>query len=286
VTERYKAAAIGKPRQSHAKAAPFVAATLGVSWLVLFRDDGGGQKHDEIVSGTGQTTLERAMDLYDAAKYEQALAAFTSAIAVDSSNPQAFHERGMTYLELHQPDLALVDFKHALELDPAFPGARESLARTLDDRGQHLEAAKEWLTVARSESLDEEGMGVSPLTWADCAEAFEKGGASEKALLILDEYFEHYANKVTYRRSQETAPLRLKAKLLLKQPNAILALEYAERAARSEHVVPADVVVHALALEAAGRFGEALQATDRAAEMNGPFPETTALRARLEAKTP
>ena len=53
------------------------------------------------------------------ARYDEALADFSRAVALDPSNASVAAERGMTYREMSRYDEALADFSRAIELDPS-----------------------------------------------------------------------------------------------------------------------------------------------------------------------
>src|SRR5262245_10888140 len=107
--------------------------------------------------------VHRAIDLSDAEDYRGAVNLLTQAISADASNAQAFFERGMALLNLDQAADAIADFDRALTIDPAFPGARDWRARTLESLGSHQQAAEDRLRELRANpDGPHPGMGVSP----------------------------------------------------------------------------------------------------------------------------
>ena len=60
--------------------------------------------------------------------YEDALAAFSRAISMKPNDPQAYMNRGATYVFLKQDDAAEKDFKKAIEIDPHSLPAYNNLA--------------------------------------------------------------------------------------------------------------------------------------------------------------
>jgi hypothetical protein len=125
-------------------------------------------------------------------------------------------------------------------LDPLFPGAREWLARTFADLGEHHQAAETWLRYLRDNPDGPPGMGVSPQSWTDCAEQYVLAGDPVRAIRLLEEYLTQHAARVTAYACYETAPLRLLASLLSASGDAKRAAELRERARASPHRVPAD----------------------------------------------
>jgi len=85
--------------------------------------------------------VHRAIDLSDAEDYRGAVNLLTQAISADSSNAQAYFERGMALLNLDQGANAIADFDRALTIESEFPGARDWRARTLASLGDHQRAA-------------------------------------------------------------------------------------------------------------------------------------------------
>lgn len=226
--------------------------------------------------------VHQAIDLSDSEDYMAAFNLLTKAIVVDPSNGQAYFERGMTLLNLDRDADAVADFDRALEIAPEFPGALHWRARALESLGDHQGAAEDLLKDLRTNpDGPHEGMGVSPQSWADCAEAFINAGDSQKAKGLLEEYFADYAHKVTSYIHFETAPMRMLAKLLIQSGDLERARELAEKAYSSEHQCPSDVLVYARALEASGNYADARRVCTEAMEINDQMPGIRELHGRL-----
>jgi len=226
--------------------------------------------------------VEEAIDASDTGSYRRALRLLAKAIKLEPSDPQAYFERAIVFLNMDQDQEALPDFDRCLELDPAFPGARDWRARALAGTGKLRLAADEQLRSLREHPDGKYvGMGVSPQAWADCAEAFVKAGRAAQAVDLLDEYLEVHAKKVSSYACYETAPLRTLARLLL-QVDPDRAVGLARTAYLNvRHRCPADFVVYALALEAAGQDAEALHVADEALAQNYSLEEAAAVKRRL-----
>lgn len=192
------------------------------------------------VDPASEKLTHRGMDQVEAGRYQAAIAAFTRAIEADASNAQAWHERAMARLELGQDAEAISDFQQALKIDPRFPGSRNWLAHTLGDRGEHRAAAEHWLQVLRDEPDGPYGMGVSPLLWRNCAEQFALAGERHRAIELLEEYFAQHAARVTQYARDETAPMRLLARLYDEAGQKEKSEALRQRARASRHKVPAD----------------------------------------------
>ncbi|WP_182869993.1 tetratricopeptide repeat protein [Rhodopirellula sp. JC639] len=226
--------------------------------------------------------VHRAIDLSDSGDYMAAIKLLTRAIATDTSNAQAFFERGMVYMNLDQDADAVPDFDRALAIDPEFPGARDWRSRALESLGDHQSAAEDRLNDLESHPDGPyEGMGVSPQKWADCAEAFINAGNWQKAQELLEEYFATYAPKVTSYARFETAPMRMLAKLLIQSGDFARACEFAHMAYSSNYQCPADVFVYALALESVGDLDAARSVCHEAIKINDQMPGVMELHERL-----
>jgi tetratricopeptide (TPR) repeat protein len=192
------------------------------------------------MTDTATRLIYQAIDHSDDGDYEGALKLLARAIKVDSTNPQAYHERAMTLVNLNRNHEAVGDFERALTLSPVFPGARMWLAQTLAVLGEHRRAAVEWLRYLRDNPDGPPSMGVCPQSWADCAEQFDLAGDPKRAVELLEEYLARHATRVTAYACYETAPLRLLARLLSEAGDVTRATELREWALASPNRVPAD----------------------------------------------
>jgi tetratricopeptide (TPR) repeat protein len=232
---------------------------------------------------TAKKLIDQAIELSDAGKYRKAHDLLTKAIKLDGSIAQAYFERAISLMGMDRDRDALPDLDRCLELDPAYPGARDWRARALSSTGSLQLAAEERLRSLREHPNGPyPRMGVCPQEWADCAEAFAKAGDTARAVALLEEYLSKYARKVTAYASFETAPLRLLARLLLQAGEADRAATLARTAySNIKHRCPMDFVVYALALEAVGDKQEALKVAEEALRENDQMEEAIALKRRL-----
>lgn len=67
---------------------------------------------------SAQDYNQQGLSLANQGKYEDAIAAYTSAIYLNSQDAQFYVNRGTAYLNMKQYDLAIADFDKAIELDP------------------------------------------------------------------------------------------------------------------------------------------------------------------------
>lgn len=202
--------------------------------------------------------IHRAIDLSEDEDYTGAIKLLNEAITIDSTNAQAFFERGMALLNLDQDADAVEDFGHTLQLDPDFPGARDWRARALESLGNHQLAATDRLEeLRRRPDGPHAGMGVCPQDWAECAEAFVAAGDPTTARSLLEEYFAGPVGSVTKYQRYATAPMRVLARLQLRSGELDSALDTAADAARHEHSCPADHELYGIVLASCGRVAEA-----------------------------
>ena len=185
--------------------------------------------------------VHQGIDLADRENYAGAIRAYARAIEIDPANGQAYHERGMALLELQRDRDAIADFERALAIDPKFPGARDWLAKTLAGLGEHRRAAEEYLRELRDNPDGKPYMGISPWTWTECAEEFALAGDRDKAIALLEEYFARHAARVTRYIDDETAPMRLLARLYDESGKPREAEQLRKRARASKHRKPADL---------------------------------------------
>jgi serine/threonine protein kinase/regulator of sirC expression with transglutaminase-like and TPR domain len=86
-----------------------------------------------------QQSIQQGLALNEKQNYQQAIAAFNRAIAMDANNSEAFYDRALTYSRLGKDQEALADVTQAIQLDPNHARAhllRGNLRFQLgDDRG-------------------------------------------------------------------------------------------------------------------------------------------------------
>lgn len=225
--------------------------------------------------------IHKAIDLSDGGDHSKAIAMLTKAISIDPLSEQAFFERGMANLELNNNADAIADFDRALEINPEYSGAGDWRARTLSSLGKCEEAAEDQLKNLRDNPDGKHGMGVSPQSWADCANSYISAGIHNKAKELLEEYFSDYSGNLEAYTIYETAPMRILSELLIQSGEFERAVEFAKRAYNSKHQVPADVLTYALSLEASGDIDNAKKIFEEAMKINDQMPGIKELSQRL-----
>jgi superkiller protein 3 len=86
--------------------------------------------------------------------YDDAIGVVEDGLALDPSIPELYHYSGLAKRALAQFGDAIVDFKHALELDPEFTSARIELGYTLGFAGLFKEAQEELQIALNAEPDD------------------------------------------------------------------------------------------------------------------------------------
>jgi hypothetical protein len=89
---------------------------------------------------TATNHLSQGVTLYEAGKYEEAVAEYTKAIELDPKLATAYYGRGLAYFKMKQYDSALADFNKALELDPRSSAAWVGRGIALEGLGKYKEA--------------------------------------------------------------------------------------------------------------------------------------------------
>ena len=88
-----------------------------------------------------QAQYDLGMRYLEDGDYEEAILAFTAAIQIDSSRPEAYMARAEAYIAIDEPEKALKDYKKALKAAKA-DDDYEDLVEDLDERIEELE---EWI---------------------------------------------------------------------------------------------------------------------------------------------
>lgn len=108
--------------------------------------------------------------------YQEAVAHYTEAIAMDPNYSEYHNDRGSLYLKLGQYDEALADFRQAIELSPPYPEVLGNLGQCCRLLGRMKDAVR-----AYSDCLD-----LAPaqlIALAGRAQAYEALGQADLALL-------------------------------------------------------------------------------------------------------
>ncbi|GAB1858422.1 hypothetical protein MHTCC0001_32590 [Flavobacteriaceae bacterium MHTCC 0001] len=187
-----------------------------------------------------EAEIIKAIDFSDNEEYQKAIEVCTKIINSNPNYDRAYFERAMAYLNIDKDNLAIVDFKKVLQLNPEYPGAKDWYSRTLSELGDLKSSADLKLSELRDNPDGKYGMGISPQNWAECAETYYKTGDLEKAEELLKEYFDIQISKVDKYVSYETAPRRVLIKILINTGRFQQALQESKIAMESQHKVPAD----------------------------------------------
>lgn len=203
------------------------------------------------------TEIIRAIDYSDNEDYQKAIDICTEIVNSNPNYDRAYFERAMAYLNIDKDNLAINDFKKLLQLNPKYPGAKSWYSKTLSGLGDLKLSADLKLSELRDNPDGKYGMGISPQSWAECAESYYKAGDIGKAEEILTEYFDVQISKVDKYICDETAPRRVLTKILIDTGRFQQALKEATITMKSQHKVPVDYELFIESLILNGQMGAA-----------------------------
>jgi tetratricopeptide (TPR) repeat protein len=81
-----------------------------------------------------------------------AIADYTKALTLDSTNARAFNNRALAYVALGQADQALADYAEAIKVDPSYVRAYQNRLRLLEQRGDLKGMAADYDRLAQLDS--------------------------------------------------------------------------------------------------------------------------------------
>ena len=108
----------------------------GVGWAAYSYIASAPQRAD--------AALQEGMRLMASGQYKGAEERFTRATEIFPSLATGYLERGLAHLNLHEPDLAIKDFEHAIDLNPNFAEAHTALGGVYRERGDLKHAVGEF----------------------------------------------------------------------------------------------------------------------------------------------
>lgn len=111
---------------------------------------------NDINKVTSQIQVQKGAELFNAAKYDEALKAFNQAITDDNTNSDAYYYRGMIYDAKKQRNLAISDYKKALQYNPQQYLANYLIAVDYDTLAQYKYALEFYKKFAQSYTTDDE----------------------------------------------------------------------------------------------------------------------------------
>jgi tetratricopeptide (TPR) repeat protein len=232
-----------------------------------------------------ETEIIKAIDYSDNEDYQKAIDICTEIVNSNPNYDRAYFERAMVYLNIDKDNLAIIDFKKLMELNPEYPGAKDWYSRTLSGLGDLKSSADLKLSELRDNPNGKYGMGISPQSWAECAETYYKTGDLEKAEELLTEYFDTQISKVDKYISYETAPRRVLIKILIDTGRFEQALQESKIAMESHHKVPVDYELFIESLILNGQLKDAdKEAKSYVEEVQGGYENENIVRLKALIK--
>lgn len=201
--------------------------------------------------------LLKGIDYSDNEEHQKAIDIFSELLRFDTRFERAYFERAMSYLNENKDNLALIDLEKLYQLNPNYPGVKDWLSKTFASLGDYKASADLKLADLKDYPNGKYGMGISPQSWADCANAFYQAGEIETAEELLQDYYDNYSAQVLKYRSYETAPSRILIKILLESNRVKQALQVAIDAMKSKHKKPADYELYIESLIINGHYDAA-----------------------------
>jgi tetratricopeptide (TPR) repeat protein len=140
------------------------------------------------------------MELIESLKYEDAIVQFTTALAIEPSNPDFYYARGQAYDKLLKYKEAKSDYEKAIVFDPKNIDAIISLGAVNNKTGNYEEALK---LLNRASAIDKRDPKVYPekvITLIGLEKYDQALKVSDTAIIIKDTPMDYYYRGVIYRK--------------------------------------------------------------------------------------
>ena len=151
------------------------------------------QKKRQKFSAEVKTHFDQGVTLFDAGQYNEALAEFNAALAVDAKQPGILARAGDCYLRLNKNNEALDAYNKAIELDPGDASLYAQKGVVLGRMGKAAES-QEMFT--RSAELDPRGAGMNfynlGVTMYNAGEMDKAADAFKRSVAADSNYAEAY----------------------------------------------------------------------------------------------
>jgi len=227
--------------------------------------------------------IKRAIDLSNNGNWQQALELLNHLTSKTPDDQQVRFERAMVHLNLDNTQLAIDDLEFVFSQNPNFSGVLNWLAIAKSDLGKFSEAGE--LKFSELQGYEPTNWAANGQAWSNCAKYFLKASNPERALEVLDLYFEKYeAKQIGYERYLP-APYNYKSKALLALGRADEALLAADAAILLPHSTPSDKFMRIMALANIGEIETAiaeLSKLEKTYKGTAPYNDTVAEFKRLK----
>ena len=99
---------------------------------------------EEIKETDSGELLNQGIALLELYRYDQAIAYFNNAIAINPNFAEAYYTRGVAYFGKYQDDKAIADFTEALEINPKYVFAYKIRGLAYSEKGQYDKAISDY----------------------------------------------------------------------------------------------------------------------------------------------
>jgi tetratricopeptide (TPR) repeat protein len=124
--------------------------------------------------------------------YDNAITEFTNAINLDSSNAQAYHNRGVLYRDKGEYDSAVSDFNRAVTLDPNNGAVFFSRGKTYLAQGNYDQAIADFSKAIELGLKNESNESNISLFYCKRGESYMAQGGYDRAMADLNKAIELY----------------------------------------------------------------------------------------------
>ncbi|MBE9066530.1 tetratricopeptide repeat protein [Leptolyngbya cf. ectocarpi LEGE 11479] len=189
--------------QLAAKKATELDASEAANWIVLGVAHYGLKQHKKAVE-----TLKKGLELSEEAyavnwlglayqaqeRYDEAIASYQKAIALDPDYATAYNNLGTTYSELKQYDDAIASYQKAIALDPDYAKAYSNLGTTYSDLKQYDDAIASYQKAITLDPDDATAYNNLGNTYSDLKQYDDAIASYQKAIALDPDYATAYNN--------------------------------------------------------------------------------------------
>lgn len=221
---------------------------------------------------TPSALWESATTYYNNEQYREALNLLDKYLAKDSTNPEAYKMRGNCHFEINQMNLAMADYKTAIQLDGTYADPYYNLANLYETENQPDSALHYFRLYTQTDSTDALGFERLGISWL-------MQNQSDSAILNFEKSYllDSTSVSIVYYLTQEY--------YYSAQPEKAIAM--AIRGNRLDSLEAGFYLYHGMCALEQGAFQEAIEQSERALELDSLDVDSYSLnlKARILAVT-